>query len=538
MLLALAMLLVGCSKSSTTTTATKSATPTPASTLKPQSGGTLRIIMTEFGSASLGLPWKMTGSNTDVVDLILERLLIQERSGEYTGILAQSFEWSTDYTTLILHLRHGVKFQDETDFNSAAVKWNYDQAIAAKSAGYDLITSTETPDPYTFKIHMAKYDAALLPMVTAANINSPYSYMISPTAYQKNGEDWANMNPVGTGPFKFKEYKPDNYVLTERFDDYWGGKPYLDAVKSVLIPDAVTAQLAFESGEDEAISIMGKGYLLARDLGPKGYTIDAWPDLKTSLVAASGDPNKVGVANTGPLGNELVRMAIEYAIDKQKICDTVFNGYYQPVYQYAPPILRPAKPDFVPRTYDPVKAKDLLTQAGYPNGFDTTLYCGVHLGVDEIPLIQSYLNAVGIRTTVEMTTIAKWIDMETNGWQDGLMISPTGNDPSLANYFSRFWWTPDAPQWSHGIYWTALYRPPELQAMLVNFMAEPDSAKQITMGKDIVSYISAHALAIPLWDWVSNEVMQPYLHDARYEAQQFHRWDYAHAWMELDKIKK
>jgi ABC-type transport system substrate-binding protein len=286
------------------------------------------------------------------------------------------------------------------------------------------------------------------------------------------------------------------------------------------------------------MSFAGEGYELARDLGKGGYVFDAWPDLKTSLVPASGDPNKVGVPNSGPLGQVKVREAIEYAIDKQKICASVFNGYYQAVYDYAPPELRPAEPTgFVPRTYDPDQAKELLKEAGYPNGFSTTLYCDNQLNGDYIPMIQSYLNAVGIQTNVQIITIAKWIDMETNGWQDGLLISPTGNDPSLSNYFSRFWWTPDAPNWSHGIYWTALYRPPDLQTMLVNLMATPDNDQQITIGKQAVTYIAENCLAIPLWDWVSNEVMQPYVHDAFYQSQQLHRWDWVDAWMEQGKIK-
>jgi ABC-type transport system substrate-binding protein len=94
-------------------------------------------------------------------------------------------------------------------------------------------------------------------------------------------------------------------MLTEMFDDYWEGKPYLDEVKYVLIRDSVTAQLAFEDGEAESVSLVGKSYLLLRNLLPKGFVADTYRDLKSHMVPSAGDPNQVGVANSGPLGNAM-----------------------------------------------------------------------------------------------------------------------------------------------------------------------------------------------------------------------------------------
>jgi len=476
----------------------------------------------------------MAGANA-LNDLVLERLMWHERNGDYTCILAESYEWADDYSTLVLHLRKGVKFHDGTDFNSTAVKWNYDKAIAAKSGSWQIIKSYEATDPYTFKIHLDQYSAALLPMVTAEIINSPYSYMISPTAYEKNGEAWADYHPVGTGPFKLKEYSADQYMLTERFDDYWGGKPYLDGVKVLSIPDPVTAQLAFEAEAAESLSLLGKGYLLMRDLLPKGYTADSYPDLKSHMVPSAGNPDKVGVPNDGPLGNEKVRIAIEYAINKKAICDSVFAGFYTPVYSFATPTFKAFEDNVKRRSYDPTKAKALLAEAGYPDGFKMTFYAGVHLGGDDVPLIQSYLNAVGIKTTVEMTTVAKWIDQETNGW-NGLLLSPTGNDPSFGNLLSRFWTTPSAPNWSSGIYWTSMYRSPDMQAIIDRYMAEKDPEKAKAIGMEFLQYEYDNCISVPLWDWVSAQFMQPYVHDAR--LLNYHRWDWGHAWMEQDKIPK
>ena len=521
------------STSTATATTTSITTTTTSAALTPQDGGIFRRIHNEFPTGSIGLPWKTLGMTDMVLDTIVERLFTLSNDGKFVGILAESIEWTNDNKSFVLHLRKGIKFHDGTPFNAEAVKWNFEQAINAKISNYNIIVSVETPDEYTVIINLASYDASLLPTIASSCSTGAYGYIISPTAYKEKGEEWCNANPIGTGPFKFKEYQPDSYILSERFDDYWGGKPHLAGVKSILIPDPVTAQLAFESGEGEAISFLGLAHLLLRDLGPKGYPSDVWPELKTALIPSSGNPNS-------PFAKEDVRKAVEYAIDKVKICETVYSGYYQPVYQFAPPMIRPARPDFVPRLYDPDKAKELLKAAGYENGFSTTLYCATIFNGDDIPLIQSYLNAVGIQTTVEIISVPKWIDMETNGWEQGILVSPTGNDASLGQYFSRFWWTPDAPNWSKGLYWTALYRPPELQTLLVKFMAEPDPQKQIELGKDFAALEADQCLAIPLYDWVNCQIMQPYVHDARYDQKvrfTTMNWDWVHAWMEQDKIK-
>jgi peptide/nickel transport system substrate-binding protein len=541
------LLLTACTSTKTTTstatqtttltisnTSTTTATSVTTTSTSVQDGGIFRRIHNEFPTGSIGIPWKVAGISDIWLNNIVECLYVIGNDGKFNGILAQSYEWTNNGATLVLHLRHGVKFHDGTPFNAEAVKWNIEQGIAAKVGSYKIITSVEAPNEYTVEISTAAYDASLYPTIASNPADGVFGYMISPTAYNTNGEEWANTHPIGTGPFKFKEYKADSYLLAERNDDYWGGKPHVAGIKSILIPDPVTAQMAFEAGEGESISFLGLAYRLLHDLLPKGYQSDTWPELKTALIPSSGNPNS-------PFAKQEIREAVEYAIDKQKICDTVFYGFYQPQYQFATPALRPARSGFVPRTYDATKARELIKAAGYTNGFSTTLYCAEVFNGDDIPLIQSYLNAVGIQTTVQIVTIAKWIDMETNGWDDGLLISPTGNDASLAKYYYRFWWTPDAPNWSRGLYWTALNRPPELQAMLDKFMAEPDAQKQIEMGKDIAAYQAEICIAIPLWDWTSAQIMQPYVHDVRYDhSVQFtpYNWDWVNGWMEQDKIKK
>ncbi len=538
-----ALLLTGCGGSeTTTTTATTSTQPTTTQTSQTTStaatstatpttdvkdGGIFRMIIGEFPNGPLGVTWGASNGNSLTMGAVLEPLFtISNVDSSFVGLLATSMEWINNNTTLQFKLREGVKFHDGTDFNSAAVKWNFEKGIEHKIGEYAIIKSIDTPDDYTVNVNLHTYDSKLIALLAGNSTQPTFGYQMSPTAYEELGDAGLTEFAVGTGPFIPTSYRPDAEFTAKRFDGYWGGKPHLDGIKCVLIADPVTAQMAFEAGEAEQLNLgTSQTYIAMRDLSSKGYNFYTFLDLKQALVPSGGRADS-------PYAKKEVREAVEYAIDKVSICNAIFNGFYTPVYTFSPPALRPAL-DFDNRTYDPERAKQLLSEAGYPDGFSTTLYCGEHFNNDAIPLIQSYLNAVGINTEIDIVTIAKWIDMETNGW-DGLLISPTGNDSILSQYFARFWWTPDAPNWNHGIYWDALYRPEGSQELLEQFMAEPDPAKQVKIGKEIVHLQAEWCSSIPLWDWQGCVVTQPYVHDMRYPASKgVSLWyDWANGWMD------
>jgi len=435
-------------------------------------------------------------------------------TGEVIPMLAMSYEWSKDYKTFTLHLRKGVKFQDGTVCDATAIKWNYDKAIAAKAAGTEFFTSVDVVDDVTLKFNTTTgFRQEIMVYMTGSILGSPLGLMMSPAAFEKLGEKANDLNPSGTGPYKFKNLVKDDYIQWERYDDYWGGKPYLDGVKNINITDATTAELSFESGEADAIDCFANTDQMYDLLKTGKYQYDMTPSLRTCLIPSSGHPNS-------PWANPLVRQAAEYAINKKPITDTVFHGYFMPSYFIDPPQVRPdmSKDDYFPgltaRFYDPAKAKALLTQAGYPNGFKTKMYATTSMLAGAAgDAIISDLNRVGINIDLETISSAKWVDMETNGWDEGLMVSPTGNEPNLGTTFNRFWWKPTAPNWATGIYWDALYRPPELQTLLEKYMVEPDPAKAKALGMDFVKLEYDQCLVIPLWDWVLCVVRYPYVHD-------------------------
>ena len=210
-----------------TATATSSKpTTTTTAALTPKAGGIFRIISNEQPSA-LGLPDLVKTAGFPYVSAMIETLVrrdIVDGKAVTKGVLAESWEWSSDYLSITFHLRKNVKFHDGTDFDAEAVKWNYQNRLEAKMPRANDVKSVDVIDKYTVRYNLVAYTSLFLLNLEDGN---GFGLMISPTYYQKNGREKTTWLPVGTGPFKFKSYTQDVSEEMVRNDDYWGGKLYL-----------------------------------------------------------------------------------------------------------------------------------------------------------------------------------------------------------------------------------------------------------------------------------------------------------------------
>jgi peptide/nickel transport system substrate-binding protein len=202
-MLAVSLLFIGCAKQAAPSAATTPATTKPATTttatLTPQTGGTLKFIMTELPQGTIGVPDNARGISFYRI-IPNETLLIAVLDGSFKPKLATSYEWSNNNKTVTFHLRQGVKFQDGTDFDADAVKWSWDMAVEKKAVGADNLVSTEVVDKYTFRANIKEYSNTWLRYLGGDRL------MVSPTAYKKYGADYMDWHPVGTGPWKFVSY--------------------------------------------------------------------------------------------------------------------------------------------------------------------------------------------------------------------------------------------------------------------------------------------------------------------------------------------
>ncbi|MCX7911648.1 MAG: ABC transporter substrate-binding protein [Dehalococcoidales bacterium] len=500
LIVTLALLITGCAeKKPEATTPSGTATSTG-----PVQGGTLKYILNEPPSGSIGIPENFLGMAGIIIPPVIEPLVIFDARANITGLLAESWEWSSDYRAVTLKLRKGVKFHDGSDFNADVCIWNWDRYFKKVPKESVDVAAYYKVDDYTVKIELTRFTNIWF----CNNMRYGMGMMISKKWYEEKGEDYVNWHPVGTGPFKFKEYVDKDHMTLVRNDDYYGKKPNIDAIEYLFFADATAAQLSFENKEGDVLGAFG-GARVADEMKAKGYAVNVSPGgLSIGLVPSVRNPNS-------PFANLKVREAVEYALNKEAIAKAVGKGYYNAWYQLAGGGQTIFDPNFVGRRYDPEKAKKLLAEAGYANGFKTKLICGTHLAGDELPLIQADLKAVGIDAEIEVVSVTKWIDYETNGWDEGLLESPLAFTELYGVDVNRYFVRPTTPNWSTGIYWDSMYRPDELEKACQEYLTMPLGEAEVAKGREIVKIIYDNVCIIPLWDQMSISIMQPWVKDIR-----------------------
>lgn len=504
---------------------TKAAAPTVAPTAVPTTaakgptpGGVLKIS-TVPDADILGYPPTMTKLNDFYFAATsLETLITYDEKGAPIPGLAS--EWKVDVAgkTITLALQKGVKFHDGSDFNAKVAKWNLDGIRQSKRTELALVSSIDVVDDYTIRLNLTRYDSSILD--TLAGV---VGLMISQAAFEKNGgAAWCEKNPVGTGPFKLASWQRDVKQVYTRFDGYWQkGKPYLDGVEWIIIADPLVRLASFKSGESNVTqNIEPKD---AKQLEAEGkYRIATLASALYGLAPDGANPKSV-------FANLKVRQAAESAIDKQAICDMLGYGYWIPLYQAAAPGSWAENPKVVGNRYDPTRAKQLLTEAGYPNGFKTTIYTfnTPQIIVDMLTAVQGYLKAVGIDAKMEAMEQVRYGDIYAGaGWKDGLAMAPMGLSPNEVGLLNRLF-LPGS------VLLPSALRPPAFQQKLIEVGAAADSdTKQKLVWELQKIGVDDNAMMIWIHANVGVSASQNKVHNDGFDVTIGVPWTPADAWME------
>ena len=395
--------------------------PAPASTSSPQYGGIMKIIDAQAPGVPIGWIHESSGTALRTTAICLDLLLHENHFGDMSPNLATDYEVnnSPDGSSMTFKLRKGVKFHDGTDFNAQAVKWNLEQGKNGTMVAINRYwESIEAIDDYTIKVNFTEWQNRHIRAFAA-----PGSFLISPAAYEKNGLDWIRWHMVGTGAFKQDNFQRDVTLQTTRFEGFWDqGKPYLDGLQLLYVADELTRLALFKSGGADVLDVAGN-YKVANDLKLSGYTIHTKQGGTSFLVPDSLNPES-------PWSNIKVRQAAEYAIDKESMAKAFGYGFTQPAYQLALPGSKAFISGLTSRSYDVSKAKQLLTEAGYPNGFKSKIV-GSIIERDSIVAIQSYLGKIGIDVELEFPEPARLSQIQTGTWNNALLY---GNVLYRANF--------------------------------------------------------------------------------------------------------
>ncbi|MFT4267534.1 MAG: glutathione ABC transporter substrate-binding protein GsiB [Xenophilus sp.] len=309
-------------------------------------------------------------------------------------VLAEGYTVSRDGLVYTVKLRTGIKFHDGTDFNAEAVKANFDRVTNPdnKLKRYNLyknIAKTEAVDATTVRFTLKE---PFSPFINS--LAHPSAVIISPAALAKYGSKDIAQHPVGTGPFKFVEWKPTDYLKVAKFDGYWKkGYPKVDSITWRPVVDNNTRAAMMQTNEAH----------FAFPMPPEAAaTLQGKPSLE--VTSAPSIIHRYISMNTlqKPFDNPKVREAVNYAINKEALAKVAFSGYAIPADGVLPKGVQ-YNTKLGPWPYDPKKARELLKEAGYPNGFESTLWSANNYSTAQkvIQFVQQQLAQVGIKVQVQ-----------------------------------------------------------------------------------------------------------------------------------------
>jgi peptide/nickel transport system substrate-binding protein len=304
-------------------------------------------------------------------------------------------EWKQiDDVTLQLKLRQGVKFTNGEEFDADAARFSIQTMLKAPAyASFtNVIAGAETVDKYTVNVKMKSPTLLHMPALAQGGFVYP------PKMFEQLGPDEFGKKPVGTGPYMFSEWVKDSHVTLEANPAYWAGAPAVKTFTFRTIPEGAAKLAALETGEVDFII---------------DVPLDAVERIErnTNLQLFSRSSNRVfylvpSLLTDTPLKNPKVRQALWYAIDSQSIIRSLFKGRAKPLTsQLLTPSFFGYDPDRKAAPYDPDKAKQLLTEAGFPNGFDITFKysAGRYAQDKEVgQTVATQLAKVGVRAKQEV----------------------------------------------------------------------------------------------------------------------------------------
>jgi peptide/nickel transport system substrate-binding protein len=451
-----------------------------------QAAGTLNVALHQDPGnwdpiATFLVSWGAVGSN------IFDGLIIRTPDMKLVPGLATKWEFLDKNTKIRFHLRPNVKFHDGEPFDAEAVKFTFDRMLGdegkkgPQQSNYNSIDKVVVVDPLTVDFVMKSPDPVLLTKLAG------YGAMIVPPKYIKeHGSQYFGMNPVGTGPFKFVEYKPKVSLALERNPNYWGGAPKVDHLNYRFIAEPATQAAELQAGR---VDVANQIPLAMID------TIKKDPKL---AVASMDGPVVLALRyNTkrGIMQNRDVRRALTMAVDRNAIIKSVLLGNAKPIASFQGELSFGNDPSLKPLPFNPAQAKAMLQKAGVKPGTQIQIdFRGPDSNFREVAqAVAGYLQAVGITATLK--------PYDTNVLLNDII--PAGKTGEM---WQNQWggWTFDYDNTAYAMYYTKQRWNPfdddaKLNALLHQQRNTWDQNARKKTLKEIADYVADQALEMPLY---------------------------------------
>ena len=442
------------------------------------------------------------GESFKVADNIYDTLVrFKEESTALEPSLAESWSVSEDRLTWTFNLRSGVTFHDGTAFGAEAVVFSLGRQFKADhpfnkvEGAYqywnsmsmsEIVKDVRMVDELTVEIELFRPNAPFL-----SNLAMNFCSIVSPTAVRKWGDDYTR-HPVGTGSFKFSQWVKDDRVVLERNEAYWDGSPTIQRLIFRSIPENSVRLIALSQGAIHGMDNLVPDFVANIASDPKMQLLKQ-PGMNVGYLAMNMDKSPFHVLK--------VRRAINHAINKRSMTDNLYQNLAEPAVNPIPPTMWSYHEGIVGYHYDPVLARRLLAESGYPNGFKTTLWAmPVARPYMPQPLkiaqaIQADLAAVGIDAEIVTYEWGTYLDKVSRGQHDMALLGWTGDNGDPDNFLYVLL---DKSATTFPANNIAFYRSEELHKVLVDAQVEVDTSVRTDLYRRAQEIVHQDAPWVPL----------------------------------------
>ena len=425
--------------------------------------------------------------------------------------LAERWDVSPDGLTYTFHLRRGVAFHTGESFSARHVVHTFERALDPATKG----GRAEPLAPIKGSADFAAGRASSVSGLAAPNDSTVVITLSEPLASfpkllampvasivpDSTPSDFGQ-RPVGTGPWKFVEWRHDDYLKFARNTQYWGGAPATDTLIARIIPEPSTAVAEFEAGNVDILVIPQGETVAWEETDEKKATLQSAPALILYYVAIN--------TTRGPLTDVRVRQAINHAVDTRTILQQLMGGRGYLAPGVIPPILDGADTTRARFGYDPAKAKELLAAAGHPNGIDIELWHSQDATIARLSqTVQGYLNAAGIRT--------KLVQRDASSAREAARKGET--DMTLKTWYADY---PDADSFLYPLLYSgskgpggnvSFYASRAFDRLVLASRREQEDAKRAALYRSADSLAYNDAPMVPLFFYNDLYGVQPWIRD-------------------------
>lgn len=467
---------------------------------KPDAGKTLTIAMIN-DVVTMDPSGKDSGTEMGLCAHLYDPLVDYNVDLSLKPGLAESWTLLDDGLSWQFKLRKGVKFSNGNDFNADDVVFTFERILNDPTLEMGVylgrLDRVEKVDEYTVNL-VTKYSYPIF-------VNSlKHIMMLDKETCEGLSSEEISSNPVGTGRYLLEEHIKESSIKLVRNENYWGELPEAQKVEFRIIANATTRTAALLNGEVDfikSVPVMDVERLSSND----SIQIVTNPSLSCNYMGFDHghETGSAGTDDPNPLQNKKVRQAIYHAINIDEIISTIMNGYATPAISYMPDICVGFDPNAERLAYDPDLAKQLLVEAGYPDGFFLRVDArsdGEENNDQVAQAIASYLEKIGIRTEVNLMPRATFYEkVDAENLQSSFFMARWGDSSGegmviLNDMVYTYNGKPNLGEGNNG-----LYSNPEVDALLDKASVEPDQSKRAELVKQIDAMTREDAAYIPLF---------------------------------------